>query len=198
MFAVSGKDRKRRERLVQRRCVDPTTTIVVAVPQRMLSFDPIVEAERQWIAHGWQDAARGMAVVTSVMRAQQLLMARVDEVLRPFGLSFARYELLMLLSFTAHGSIPLGKAGARLQVNPGSVTNAVDRLEAAGLVRREPNPTDGRGTLATVTDEGLEIARQATDELNNRVFAQLGVTDQTLDGMFNLLKMFRQASGDVA
>jgi DNA-binding MarR family transcriptional regulator len=164
----------------------------------MLSFDPIVEAERQWVAHGWHDAARGMAVVTSVMRAQQLLMARVDEVLRPFGLSFARYELLMLLSFTARGSMPLGKASARLQVNPGSVTNAVDRLEAAGLVRREPNPADGRGTLATATDQGLEIARQATDQLNKRVFAQLGVTDETLEGMFSLLKTFRQAAGDIA
>jgi DNA-binding MarR family transcriptional regulator len=166
--------------------------------RRDLSFDPIAEAERQWVAHGWPDAARGMAVVTSVMRAQQLLLARVDEVLRPFELTFARYELLMLLSFTAHGSMPLGKVGARLQVNPGSVTNAVDRLEAAGLVRRKPNPADGRGTLATVTESGLDIARRATDELNDRVFTSLGVTDDTLEGLFSLLKIFREAAGDVA
>ena len=43
-----------------------------------LPFDPIAEAERQWVAHGWPDAALGMAAVTSVMRAHQLMLASVD------------------------------------------------------------------------------------------------------------------------
>lgn len=58
---------------------------------RPLPIDPLAEARRQWIAHGWTDAADGMAVVTSVMRAQQLLLARVDAALKPFRLTFARY-----------------------------------------------------------------------------------------------------------
>ncbi|MPV88512.1 MarR family transcriptional regulator, partial [Georgenia ruanii] len=87
-----------------------------------------------------------MAAVTSVMRAQQLMLARIDQALRPHGLSFARYEMLRLLAFTREGRLPMASATARLQVHPASVTNTVDRLERDGLVRREPHPRDGRAT----------------------------------------------------
>src|SRR5215216_3899417 len=96
------------------------------------ALDPIAEARRQWQAHGWSHTAPAMAAVTSVMRAQQLLLARVDAALAPFGLTFARFELLRLLAFTRHGELPLGKVGQRLQVHATSVTSAVNRLEAQG------------------------------------------------------------------
>src|ERR1700709_1229728 len=104
-----------------------------------------------------------MAAITSVMRAQQIFLARVDEALRPFGLTFARYELLMLLHFSSRGSMPIKKASERLQVHPTSITNAVDRLEAAGLVKRMPHPDDGRATLLAATDAGRERALEATE-----------------------------------
>ena len=102
----------------------------------ILNFDPITEARRQWCAHGWEEAGDGMAAITSVVRAQQLFLGRIDSVLRPLGLTFARYEVLMLLLFSRRGSLPLNKIGARLQVHPTSVTNAVDRLEEQGLIKR--------------------------------------------------------------
>jgi DNA-binding MarR family transcriptional regulator len=161
-----------------------------------LSFDPIAEAKRQWEDRGWEKAAPGMAVVTSVMRTQQILQARVDEVLAPFGLTFARYELLMLLSFSRRGSLPLGKAGARLQVHPASVTNLVDRLEGQGLVQRVPHPTDGRATLARITPEGRRLARRATGAVNAGVFADLGLSDAEAAQLVSLLETFRRAAGD--
>ena len=100
-----------------------------------MTFDPIEEARRQWVAHGWGAAADGMAVVTSVMRVQQVFLGRVEELLRPLGLTFSRYEVLMLLGFTRRGSLPLGKIGERLQVHPASVTNAIDRSAASGRFR---------------------------------------------------------------
>ncbi len=81
---------------------------------RRLPVDPIAEAKRQWLAHGWTDAAAGMTAVTSIMRAQQLMLARVDAALRPFHLTFARYELLTLLSFSRAGRMPMASASARL------------------------------------------------------------------------------------
>ena len=113
-----------------------------------LPFDPIAQAHRLWTEHGWGDTADGMAAITSLMRAQQIVAARVDEVLKPFRLTFARYEVLMLLLFSSRGTLPLARVGERLQVHPASVTNAVDRLEAQGLVRRVPHPSDRRATLA--------------------------------------------------
>ena len=161
-----------------------------------LPFDPIEEARRQWTAHGWVDAADGMAAVTSVMRAEQIFLARVDEILRPLGLTFARYEALVLLSFSRRGSLPLSVVGQRLQVHPTSVTNTVDRLEAQGLVRRVPHPTDRRTTLAEITEAGREVVAQATVELNHKVFAATGLTQTDLSDLFRLLRKLRRATGD--
>ena len=161
-----------------------------------LPFDPIEEARRQWSAHGWADAADGMAAVTSVMRAEQIFLARVDEFLRPLGLTFARYEALVLLSFSRRGSLPLSVVGQRLQVHPTSVTNTVDRLEAQGLVRRVPHPTDRRTTLAEITEAGREVVAQATVELNHKVFAATGLTQTDLNDLFRLLRKLRRATGD--
>lgn len=164
--------------------------------RRPLRFDPIAEAERQWRDHGWLAAARPMAVVTSVMRAQQIFLARADAALRPCGLTFARYEVLMLLWFSRREALPLGKIGERLQVNAASVTNAVDRLEAEGLVERLPNPADGRGTLAHLTAEGERLAAGATAVMNAEVFSDLGLRHDELGALFELLRGVRRAAGD--
>jgi len=161
-----------------------------------MAFDPIDEARRQWNEHGWGDAAEGMAVVTSIVRADQILLARIDRVLRPLELTFARYELLVLLDFSRQGALPLGKIGARLQVHPASVTNAVNRLEADGLVTREPHPEDGRTTLATLTAQGRRVARKATGLLNQQVFADLGLDDNEQAQLFTLLRKIRVTAGD--
>jgi DNA-binding MarR family transcriptional regulator len=137
-----------------------------------------------------------MAIVTSIMRLQQVFLARADAVLRPLGLTFARYEVLMLLSFSTRESLPLGKIGERLQVNAASVTNAVDRLEAGGLVARRSNPDDGRSTLAMLTESGRTLARQATDLMNAQVFSDLGVDEPMLRTLIGPLGQLRKAAGD--
>lgn len=161
-----------------------------------MPFDPIAEARRQWAAHGWGDVADGMAALTAIMRTQQLLLARCDAVLADFELTFARYELLALLSFTRHGELPLGKAGARLQVHPASVTNAVGRLVDAGLVERVPHPTDRRGALARITDDGRRVVAAATARLNAEVFGELGLSAADCRRLTALLAKVRGASGD--
>lgn len=160
--------------------------------------DPIEEARRQWAAHGWGDAADGMVAVTSVMRAQQIMLARVDDVLRPLGLTFARYELLMLLHFSARGSLPVTKASGRLLVHPTSVTNAVDRLQAAGLVVRRPHPTDGRGTLVEITVAGRTAALAATQRLNADVFSAPGLPPSGVHCLVDAIRELRRAAGDPA
>jgi DNA-binding MarR family transcriptional regulator len=161
-----------------------------------LPFDPIAEAEHQWEAHGWAAAAPAMATVTSIMRLQQIFLAQADAALRPFALTFARYEVLMLLSFSRNGSLPMGKVGERLQVNAASVTNAVDRLEAQGLVVRRPNPVDGRGTLAATTAEGRRVSERATAAMNADVFSGLGLDAGALRALFDALSLLRQGAGD--
>ena len=161
-----------------------------------LPFDPIEEAARLWREHGWADAADGMAAVTSLMRAQAIVQARVDDVLRPLNLSFARYELLMLLVFTRDGCLPMAKAGARLQVHPASVTNAATRLEAAGLVVRGPHPEDGRAVLVAITDAGRRVAAAATELLNREVFGRPEMNSPRMRELVEILREVRREAGD--
>ena len=163
---------------------------------RTLDSDPIDEARRQWVSHGWTDAADGMSAVTSIVRVQQIMLHRIDAVLRPLDLTFARYEILTLLSFTKRGSLPMTRMGALLQVHPTSVTSAVDRLETQGFVQRLPHPSDRRAVLASITDSGRQRSAAATTALNGEVFEQLGITPEQIDALLTILRTMRTNAGD--
>ena len=164
----------------------------VTTPDR----DPIREARGQWVRHGWSDAADGMAMVTSLVRAQQLLMERIDAVLRPLDLSFARYEILMLLRFSSAGAMPMARMGSLLQVHPTSVTSAVVRLEGQGFVQRARPDSDRRVVLASITEAGHEVAERATLGLNSSVFESPGLTTRRVRELTRLLGDVRGALGD--
>jgi DNA-binding MarR family transcriptional regulator len=161
-----------------------------------LSFDPIAEAARQWRVRWGAAPVPSMSAVTSIMRVQQILMARLNEALEPYGLTFPRYEALMLLYFSRGGSLPLGKIGARLQVHRTSVTNLIDGLERSGLVGREPHPTDRRTTLATITETGRQTAADATRALNEIRFGTEPLRQAELESVAQTLRRLRAGAGD--
>ena len=158
--------------------------------------DPIREAHAQWRRHGWEAAADGMAMVTSVVRVQQLLMERIEGVLRPLGLTFARYEVLRLLSFVQSGAMPMTRLGSLLQVHPTSVTSAVERLVNQGYVERLRREGDRRVVLASITDAGREVVERATAGLNAEVFAEPGLPGPDVARLTDLLGALRAALGD--
>lgn len=168
-----------------------TLSTMAAEENTSTGFDPIEESRRQWLAHGWDDAADGMTTVISVMRIHQLFLARVDAALKPFALTFSRYEVLTLLSFTRAGTLPMSKISARLQVHATSTTNSVDRLEKAGLVARRSHPDDRRTTLVDLTDAGRELAAQATKALNAEVFSSPDFSGIDLDSLLPHLETLR-------
>jgi DNA-binding MarR family transcriptional regulator len=159
------------------------------------TLDPIAEARRQWNVHGWEEAAPGMAAVTTIVRAHQILMARIEETLAPLGLTFARFEFLRLLGFTRRGGLPMGKVGERLQVHPASVTSAAKRLERDGLIRRETSEDDNRVVIAILKPEGRRVVEMATEAVNEE-FESLSLDDAELDEMTRLLNRIRSAAGD--
>lgn len=163
-----------------------------------LPVDPLAEAKRQWLAHGWADAADGMTLVTSVMRAQQLLQAKVDATLRPFELSFARYELLRLLAFSRTGVLPLASAVSRLQVHATSVSSTADRLVRDGLVTRTRHPYDGRAAMLELTAEGRDLVERATTALNEEVFADPGLGREDTAELIAIVARMRRRAGDFA
>jgi DNA-binding MarR family transcriptional regulator len=162
-----------------------------------LSFDPVAEARRQWDQHWGPDPGPAMAAVTSIMRVQQVILARLNAVLREWDLTFPRYEALMLLLYSRRGALPLGKMGDRLQVHRASVTNVIDRLEEQGLVRRLAHQHDRRAVLAEITPRGREVARAATERLNAERFATSPLGDDQLEEIFALLRPVRAEADDL-
>jgi DNA-binding MarR family transcriptional regulator len=169
--------------------------VAVAKPLE-LPFDPIARAAQTWESRFGDSKA--MAAVTTIMRVQQILLSELDALLRPHGLTFARYEALVLLSFSRDGALPMSLIGQRLMVHPTSVTNTIDRLERQQLVIRKPNPRDGRGTLAEITPLGLEVMHRATADLMKAEFGMTGYGAGELDELFGLLRGLRVAAGDFA
>ena len=161
-----------------------------------LPFDPIERAGKTWEQRF--GPASAMRAATSVFRVQQILLARFDEVLKPHRLTFARYEVLVLLTFSRTGELPLKVIGSRLMVHPTSVTNAIDRLVAAGYVSRRPNPDDGRGILAGITQEGRAVVEEATAALTDLDFGLGDLPEGERETLFDVLRRVRFGAGDVA
>jgi DNA-binding MarR family transcriptional regulator len=159
------------------------------------SLDPIAEARRQWLAHDLAEPV-AMAAATSIIRANQLVLTEVDRALRPMGLTFARYELLMLLSFSRNKALPVTKVGERLMVHPTGITRLLDKLEQDGLVRREPNPNDRRGTLAHITPAGRRLAARASKAVAKVRFG-IDLDDPALEQIIQAMTEFRRQAGDL-
>lgn len=132
--------------------------------------------QEHWTRQGWEEAAGGVAAVAAAFRAQAVLQARIDAVLKPLDLTYARFELLLLLDSAPSGALPPAAAAERLNVHATSVTHTVERLGRLGLVERLPHPTDGRANLVSLTPQGRDLALQAARELNREVFTRLGLT----------------------
>ena len=86
----------------------------------------------------------------------------MDETLGEFNLDYAEYKLLGLLSREGevYRSSP-GRLARLMELSSGAMTNRLDRLEEAGLLRRLPDPDDRRGILVELTTEGKRVYEEA-------------------------------------
>jgi DNA-binding MarR family transcriptional regulator len=83
-------------------------------------------------------------------------------------------------------------------VHPTSVTNTIDRLVAQGFVERRPNPRDGRGVLARLTESGRSVLELATADLIADGFGLTTYDEPALQDLFELLRELRVDAGDFA
>ena len=154
-------------------------------------FDVVEASRRVWLQRWNPKAASGMAVYVAILRSHQLLNSQVNAVMRTFGLSFARYEVLSWLATDPESSLALSWISKTLRIPPATVTNLIDRLEADGLVGRVPHPSDARTTLAEITPEGRRIADDATRALNAAVYEVLGLAEPERNQLVDLLATLR-------
>jgi len=164
------------------------------VDREPLPFDPIERAGILWEKHVGD--ASSMRVATSIMRVQQMLLGEFDRVLKPLGITFARYEVLRLLSFSREGRLPMSVIGQRLMVHPTSVTNAIDRLVVSGLVARTQDDQDRRRVYASLTADGKQVLRRATKALTDIDFALTALDPGERAQLFDVLRSVRSPDFD--
>ena len=162
-----------------------------------LPFDPITRAAQLWTRR-WGRASQpvAMASATSIMRVQQLLIADYDAIVGRHGLTFARYEALVLLAFSREGRLSMSRIGERLMVHPTSATNIVQRLAAQGFVERVPNPADRRGAFAVITDAGRAAMEAVTTDLEAVDFGLAMLDEDQHAALFALLRTVRVGARD--
>ncbi len=121
------------------------------------------------IPKGWLPAIEDVdpATVLIIMWSGRL-SRRVDafykEALRPHGLQYSDYAVLSLLRYS--GALSPKRLNAFLAITSGGLTKTIQRLEKQQLIRREPDPEDGRGTLVSLSKKGLRIlARVFTEDV---------------------------------
>ncbi len=163
-----------------------------------LTFDPIRRAAQLWTRRwGPRAQAEAMASATSLMRVQQLLLGQFDAIVGEHGLTFSRYEALVLLAFSREGELAMSTVGERLMVHPTSATNIAQRLQSQGMITRRPNPADGRGTLAAITPVGIAAMEAATADLEAAGFGLSSLDAAEHDELFRLLRKIRTDHGDL-
>jgi DNA-binding MarR family transcriptional regulator len=153
---------------------------------------PVADEERdhvdRWLAETALPGSVDLEVEGIVDRINGLrrrLNRLLNETLDDFGLSEGEWKALghLVLAGEPHRA-PVGKLARRADLSSGAMTNRIDRLEAAGLVRRVPDPDDRRGVLVELTDDGRKawedsVSAQAEKEsviaaaLNDREKQQL-------------------------
>lgn len=100
----------------------------------------------------------GLAVTGRLLRLGRQIESARDRLLGQFGLSVADFDVLATLRRRAHtGGLKAKDLQASVMITSGGMTKRLDRLQAAGLIERRPDPDDRRGVVITLTSAGREL-----------------------------------------
>jgi DNA-binding MarR family transcriptional regulator len=97
----------------------------------------------------------------AVLTAHALVVTRVEEALDEADLPpLSWYDVLWAVRRAPGRRVRMAELADRLTLSRGGLTKLADRLEAAGLLRRQPAEDDGRGLYAVLTDAGEDMLRR--------------------------------------
>jgi len=132
-----------------------------------------------------------------LIRLRETVMREIDGRLRREGLlSLADYGVLITLVTEPTLGLRMSELGVRRMLTPSGITRVVDRLEKRGLVRREPDPSDGRAAVAVLTRPGLEALRRA-QFVHHAAVRELYLGSLTVRELEQLAALFEKAQPGV-
>ena len=129
-----------------------------------MKSDLIDDLITQWSRERPDLDASAMGVVGRILRLAPLLQRRGEVILKPFNLTMWQFDVLATLRRVGK---PFRLSPSQLMhavmLSSGAMTNRIDRLEIAGLVKREPDSSDRRGLKIALTSKGLELINRAIE-----------------------------------
>jgi DNA-binding MarR family transcriptional regulator len=87
----------------------------------------------------------------------------LDETLEEHGLSYGEWSVLSSLTWAPENRRTAGELASKVELSSAAMTNRLDRLEGAGLIRRVPDPNDRRAVQVELTDEGHALYARAVE-----------------------------------
>ncbi len=140
-----------------------------------------------------------IAAMGTMLRINQLMNAALrgaEVIFTPHGITVGEFDVLAALRRSGTGTSLTPTHLARVaMISPAGMTNRLNRLEAAGLIVRRPDPDDRRGSLVELTPNGFAVADRAVEDLvaaENELVRELSATerqrlDRTLDKLMDRL-----------
>ena len=123
--------------------------------------------------------------------AARNVIAVYRPVLEPLGLTHPQY--LVMLALWQHGPLSVKALSGLLQLDPGTLSPLLKRLEAAGLLRRERDPKDQRNLALALTDKGQALRAQA-EKVPAGIIERLGMPVEELMELHGVLTRVIAAS----
>lgn len=159
--------------------------------------DRIVE---QWAREQPTLDTRAIATIGRLQRVARYIDRQVERELARFGVNLNEFNVLAALRRSgAPYELAPAELSRTLLLTSGGLTKRVDRLHRAGLVKRTPDPEDGRGLLVSLTERGNETLNQAmTAHIRNEDKALAALTPEEGDQLAGLLRTLLLSYGDGA
>jgi DNA-binding MarR family transcriptional regulator len=163
-----------------------------------LPDDRVDRIQEQWRRERPDLDPTPQGVIGRLHRLADRLRDELITVYREHGLGEGDFDVLASLRRTgAPFELPAGELARHTMVTTGAMTKRIDRLEAAGLVTRTPDASDGRGRRIGLTDRGRQLIDAAfTDHIANehRLVGLLTASDR--ETLARILKQWLGALDD--
>ncbi|GAA2858862.1 MarR family transcriptional regulator [Streptosporangium fragile] len=168
--------------------------------QEVARRDRVDEMMDGWRAEMPEAATVQLEIIKRASRFKALVEEVTQSVLGEYGLTYAEFDVLATLRRAgAPYRLKPSRLAERSSLTTGGTSNILQRLTAAGLVEREPDPADGRSSWVRLTDLGARRAEElamATTEAHRDLLA--GVPDETARTLADLLREVLVTLGDRA
>jgi DNA-binding MarR family transcriptional regulator len=123
-------------------------------------------------------------VCFALVVASRSVLALYRPILEPMGLTHPQY--LVMLALWEHGQLSVKELSRLLQLDPGTLSPLLKRLESADLIRRERDSRDERLLAVTVTEAGRALREQA-ERIPATIMERLGMGLDELEDLHGTL-----------